>query len=56
MVTAGPGLDSHRRGRIKLLVGTKQAEDAWLVAIPGLEYRVEARLKVLFNLLNNKKI
>ena len=43
-------------GRVKLVVGTKQSDGAWLVAIPRLEHKVEVRLKVLFNLLNNKKI
>ncbi len=43
-------------GRVKLVVGTKQSDGAWLVAIPRLEHHVDVRLKVLFNLLNNQKI
>jgi hypothetical protein len=43
-------------GRVKLVVGTKQADGAWLVAVPRLEPHVDVRLKVLFNLMNNKKI
>ena len=33
-------------GRVKLVVGTKQSDGAWLVAIPRLEHKVEVRLKV----------
>ena len=43
-------------GRVKLVVGTKQADDTWLVAIPGLDKKVDVGLKVLFNSLNKKEI
>ncbi len=43
-------------GRVKLVVGTKQGDGTWLVAIPKLEQHVDVKLKVLFNLMNNNKI
>jgi hypothetical protein len=43
-------------GRVKLVVGAKQPDGAWLVAIPGLDKKVDVRLKMLFNSLNRKEI
>ena len=37
-------------------MGTKQADGTWLVAIPGLDKKVDVGLKVLFNSLNKKEI
>ena len=42
-------------GRVKLVVGTKQDDGARLVAIPRLQHKVEVRLKVLFNPMNNRR-
>jgi len=43
-------------GRAKLVVGEKQPDGDWLVAIPGLDKSVYITLKVIFNQLNNKEI
>jgi hypothetical protein len=42
--------------RVKLIVGSRQADGIWLVAIPGLDSKVEVGLKVFFNSLNKKEI
>ena len=43
-------------GRVKLVVGSKQADGAWLIAVPALDRKVEVKLKVLFNSLKNHEI
>ncbi len=42
--------------RIKLVVGSKQTDGAWLVAIPGSDSGVDVGLKVLYKTLINKEI
>jgi hypothetical protein len=42
-------------GRVKLVVGAKQSDGSWVVAIPGLGEKVDVGLKVLFNSLNKKE-
>jgi hypothetical protein len=43
-------------GRAKLVVGEKQPDGAWLVAIPGMDEKVDITFKVIFNQLNNKEL
>ena len=50
------GSTRNAGGRVKLVVGAKQADGAWLVAIPGLDKKVDIALKILFNSLDNKGI
>jgi hypothetical protein len=43
-------------GRVKLVVGEKQPDATWLVAVPRLDQKVDVKLKILFNSLNKKEM